>query len=155
MSEITVHPIEKLTLNELRPLLDESLVEGYRFLQTLWDEYESGRNRFDRPDARLFGLFDDQYLVGVGGVQRDPYQNRPDVGRVRHVYVLEAYRRQGAGKRLVETLVNYARDHFDLLTLRTQTQAATAFYEAIGFDNQPEVSQATHCLWLKGQHKAR
>ena len=148
MSEITLHSIEKLTLSELRPLLDDSLGEGYRFIQSLWDEYESGKNRFDGPDARLFGVFDDQLLIGVGGVQRDPYLNRADVGRVRHVYVLKTYRRQGVGKRLLEGLIEYARVHFGLLTLRTQTQAAATFYEAIGFENRPEFPDATHYLRL-------
>ena len=148
IGEITINPIEKLTLSELRPLLDESLSEGYSFIQTLWDEYKSGRNRFDGQGARLLSVFDDQHLIGVGGVQRDPYLNRTDVGRVRHVYVLRVYRREGVGKRLLEGLIEHARVHFNVLTLRTQTEAAAAFYEAIGFDNRPEFPDATHCLWL-------
>src|SRR5690349_19502347 len=121
MAEITVRPVENLMLSDLRPLLDESLAEGYGFIQKLWDEYESGVNRFDTGGAILLGAFDGQRLVGVGGVQRDPYLKRDDVGRIRHLYVLAAYRRQGVGKRLLEALIDHAQAHFTLLTLRTQT----------------------------------
>ena len=148
MAEITVRPVEILTLSDLGLLLDESLTEGYGFVQTLWDDYESRKNRFDAGGAILLGAFDDGHLVGVGGVQSDPYLKRADVGRIRHVYVLHAYRRRRVGKRLLEALIEYAHGHFSLLTLRTQTETAAAFYEAIGFDNQPIFPEATHFLRL-------
>ncbi len=148
MSKITIRPVEALMLSNLRPLLDESLVEGYGFVQKLWDDYESGKNRFDTGGAILLGVFDDDHLVGVGGVQGDPYLKRADVGRIRHVYILHAYRRQGVGKRLLEELIQHAQAHFSLLTLRTQTQSAAAFYVASGFDDQPVFPEATHFLRL-------
>jgi GNAT superfamily N-acetyltransferase len=148
MDEIAVYPLEKLTPEDLRPLLNESLSEGYDFIQRLWDDYEQGTNRFDTAGAILLGVFNGQHLIGVGGIQRDPYLNRPDVGRVRHVYILKAYRRQGVGKRLLEALIQHARADFTLLTLRTQTQSAAAFYVASGFDDQPLFPDATHFLRL-------
>jgi GNAT superfamily N-acetyltransferase len=148
MPELTVVRLDTLSAAEMRPLLDEGLRQGFRFVQTLLDEYESGANRFDSEGAALFGVYDGEMLVGVGGVQRDPYLNRVDVGRVRHVYVLNEYRRQGAGKRLLDALIEHAGEHYTLLTLRTPTAAASAFYEAIGFAHETVIPEATHSLKL-------
>jgi GNAT superfamily N-acetyltransferase len=148
MPELTVVRMQSLSAEAMRPLLDEGLRQGFRFVQTLLDEYESGVNRFDTEDAALFGVYEADRLIGVGGVQRDPYLNRADVGRVRHVYVLNAYRRQGVGKRILDALIEHAGEHYTLLTLRTPTVAASAFYEAIGFSRETVIPEATHSLRL-------
>lgn len=142
--ESVIVPITDLNAEELQPLLDESLSEGYGFVQTLLDEYVNGVNRFDTPGAALLGVYEQGRMVGIGGVHQDPYLQRADVGRVRHVYVLREYRRHGIGRLLLDALIKNARAHFSLLTLRTNTQAAAAFYEALGFSSEPRVEQATH-----------
>ena len=38
-------------------------------------------------------------MVGIGGLNIDPYLALPDVGRVRHLYVLRKCRGRGAGKK--------------------------------------------------------
>jgi GNAT superfamily N-acetyltransferase len=146
--ESVILPITELSADELQPLLDESLSEGYRFVQTLLDEYLLGTNRFDTPGAALLGVYVQAQMIAIGGVHQDPYLQRADVGRVRHVYVLNDYRRHGVGKLLLDALVEQARSHFTLLTLRTNMQAAAAFYEAIGFSSEPHVLNATHWLEL-------
>lgn len=150
-----IRPITDLRLDELQLLLDESLQEGFGFIERLWQDYASGANRFATDGAILLGVYDDDRLIGIGGVHPDPYLNRPDVGRIRHVYILSAYRRRGVGKLLMEALITHARTHFDLLTLRTLTPSAAAFYEALGFDNQPTVAEATHTLRLKPTRAAQ
>lgn len=143
-----VSPIRELHLETLKPLLDESLSEGYRFVQTLLDEYQSGANRFETTGAILLGVYAQGHLIGVGGVQQDPYLQRADIGRIRHVYVLNACRRHGIGKLLLHALVDHARQHFTMLTLRTNTPDAARFYEAIGFSSAPRFPDATHWLEL-------
>jgi GNAT superfamily N-acetyltransferase len=108
-------PITELSADELQPLLDESLSDGYRFVQTLLDEYLLGANRFDSPGAALLGVYQQEQMVAIGGVHQDPYLQRADVGRVRHVYVLKEFRRHGVGKLLLDALVEQARSHFTLL----------------------------------------
>ncbi|MEP7293400.1 MAG: hypothetical protein ABI835_16570 [Chloroflexota bacterium] len=83
--ESVIARIDSLDIEKLQPLLQESLSEGYRFVQTLVDEYISGVNSFDTPGAVLLGVYADGRLIGIGGVQQDPYLQREDVGRVRHV----------------------------------------------------------------------
>jgi GNAT superfamily N-acetyltransferase len=143
--------IERVKFEELEPLLKESLAEGYTLIEKLWNEYQAGTNRFDSPGAALLGVYQGGHLIGIGGVQADPYLKRPEIGRLRHVYVLQVYRRQGKGRRLVEALIQKASERFDLLTLRTHTAEADAFYRALGFE-VAVVPEATHVMRLKRTH---
>lgn len=147
--DAVVLPIKELHPEALKPLLDESLSEGYRFVQTLQDEYQSGANRFETTGAILLGVYAQGHLIGIGGVQQDPYLQRADIGRIRHVYVLKACRRHGIGKLLLHALVDHAHQHFTVLTLRTNTPDAARFYEAIGFSSAPRFPDATHWLELR------
>ncbi|MEW5928634.1 MAG: GNAT family N-acetyltransferase [Gemmatimonadota bacterium] len=132
---------------DLAPLVEESEREGFGFLVRLRREFLDGGNRFDAPGEALLGCLRGAELVGVGGLNRDPYSPEPRVGRLRHLYVAAAQRRGGVGRMLVAALVEAARPHFDVLQLRTDTEAAARFYEALGF--APVASlHATHMLVL-------
>ncbi|HEU0013376.1 MAG TPA: GNAT family N-acetyltransferase, partial [Longimicrobium sp.] len=129
-------------------LLDASAAEGFRFLARLRDEHASGRNRFDAEGEVLLGAFRGGELVGVGGLNRDPYSGDPRTGRIRHLYVLPTHRRHGTGRRLTGELLAHARHWFDRVVLRTDTAAAARFYEALGFAPEPRIPGATHSVAL-------
>lgn len=143
-----VQQIRVLSLAELQPLMTESEAEGYTFLRRMAAEYADGKNRFDRPGEALFGIYEEGQLVAVGGLNRDPYLPEDNVGRVRHVYVAQAWRRRGAGRRLMQQIVTTAVPHFRLLTLRTMAETAAAFYRSLGFAETETVPHATHVLVL-------
>jgi GNAT superfamily N-acetyltransferase len=142
-------PVLALTEEALQPILAASLNEGYKFIKTLWDEYVSGKTRFDADGAALYGVYNDGTLVAIGGVHRDPYLDRPNIGRIRHVYVMPEARRNGVGRRLMTALINHSRGNFAFLTLRTPTEHADAFYVSVGFSREPRFEQATHWLSLE------
>ena len=58
------------------------------------------------------------------------YTDQPDVGRIRHLYVLSADRAEGVGRALVLAIILKARQHYRVLRLRTDTQATDAFHRA-------------------------
>src|SRR5262245_61334172 len=95
--------IAQLNLAELEPLLRESREQGFKFLDTLVRDYVSGANRFELPGEALFGIYDESGLLAVGGLNLDPFLHDLHVGRVRHVYVAGAYRRQGLGRMLMQS----------------------------------------------------
>jgi GNAT superfamily N-acetyltransferase len=138
--------IEQLDLTELQPLLVESRTQGFKFLDTLVDEYASGVNRFALPGEGLFGLYNATELLAIGGLNLDPFLHDPLVGRVRHLYVVADWRRQGLGRALMEEIIHTARSHFRLLTLRTFSEPAARFYLALGFATTPPIPNATHHL---------
>ena len=142
-----LHTIDSLTEHAFAPLLRASLDEGYTFVQSLYDDYQAGRNRFDQPGAVLLAAVLDGNWIAIGGVHPDTYLNQSHIGRIRHVYVLSAYRRTGVGRQLVTALIDHAGRQFTLLTLRTLTAHGDAFYVSLGFTRDNRFSQATH--WLE------
>ena len=125
------HPAE-LPPNFAR-LRNEAVDHGFRFLARLEDSFLSGRNRFDKSGEVLSFVYDGRDLIGVGGVNIDPYENERSIGRLRHLYLGKTHRRSGYGRALVDHLLQISARSFHLFTLRSDTEAAAAFYEAIGF----------------------
>ena len=111
----------------------EALRAGFRFMDKLVSEWESGANRFDMPGEMLFGAFADARLVAIGGLNIDPYANDPSVARLRHLYVLSRVRRQKVGSRIARHLLDTARTSFASVRLFTDTAEAGAFYAKLGF----------------------
>lgn len=129
----------------LEQLRAEAQAEGYNFIETLVEDWASAANRFDAPGEGLFGLFDEDVLVAVGGVNRDPFARDPQVGRIRRVYVRPAWRNQGLGRALVSALVEEARKSFGRVRLRAENGGAARLYERLGF-LPIENPDATHVL---------
>jgi GNAT superfamily N-acetyltransferase len=123
----------------------ESLAAGFGMVTRLRREWEDGSLRFDREGEILLGAFAGERLIGVGGLSHDPYLHDPKVGRLRHLYVLQAARRGGVGREIVARLVAPARGRFE--RLRLSTAEAGAFYEALGW-RRIEEAGATHGLEL-------
>jgi GNAT superfamily N-acetyltransferase len=147
VQSIQFHPIETLQSQAWQNVLKISREEGYDFVQKLYEEFEDGTNRFDTGGAILLGASLEDELLAVGGLHPDPYLQTASVGRIRHVYVLPSYRRQGLGRDLVLALIQHARSHFELLTLRTPTKHGDSFYKSLGFSDEARYDNATH--WLK------
>lgn len=142
-TDYTVQPIDLSDGDALKGLAAEARAEGYRFVDRLIDDWESGRNRFSEPGEKLLGVFAGGDLVAVGGLNRDPYVQRENVGRLRHIYVHPRCRRLGIGKLLVAALLKGLSRQFWKVCLRTDTAIASLFYEACGFRPSDE-SEATH-----------
>jgi ribosomal protein S18 acetylase RimI-like enzyme len=146
-----IERLRELPVEALGALVVESEQAGSTFVRRLVEEWISGANRFERPGEALFGLRVDDQLVGVCGLNVDPYTDAARVGRVRHLYVLSAFRRLGAGRRLVDEVIATGRGSFDVLRLRTTNPAAARLYEAVGFRAaEGSVGDATHVLELAG-----
>lgn len=128
----------------LAPLVGASEAEGFGFLRRLVREWDVGAGRFDGPGEILLGVVDGPALVAVGGLTPDPYSAETGLGRLRHIYVRPDMRRTGVGRLLVEALEARARPHFLALALRTDTESAARFYEALGYRRLPPGGTATH-----------
>jgi GNAT superfamily N-acetyltransferase len=141
---IAIRKIE-LPIPGLERLRQEACDEGYDFLDTLVEEWASAANRFDGPGEVLCGYIDQGLLVAVGGLTLDPFAGRPDMGRIRRVYVKSAWRNRGIGRVLVSALVDHARTHFSCVRLRAENALAARLYESMGFV-PIESPDATHIL---------
>jgi GNAT superfamily N-acetyltransferase len=133
----------------LGALIAESEAAGLRFVRRLADEWTDGTNRFDRAGEALFIGRIAGEVVGVCGLNVDPYTTAPATGRVRHLYVGVAHRRRGVGGRLVASVIEAARGRFDHLRLRTHNPEAAALYERLGFRRRDDVADCTHVMELR------
>jgi GNAT superfamily N-acetyltransferase len=147
--EIKVQRLVELPLEQLELLRSASVYEGFTFLMRLIEEWHAGKNRFDQPEELLLGAYAGPALVGACGLNVDPYVLEAGVGRLRHLYVLPAHRRQGVGQRLVNCCLEAAKPHFHLVRLRTDSEYAARFYERLGFREVSCVDACTHVLNLR------
>jgi GNAT superfamily N-acetyltransferase len=135
----------------LEQLVEASLAEGFRFVERLRDEWISRVNRFARPGEAFFVAHHRDSLAGVCGLNRDPYSADSTVGRLRRLFVSKPFRRQGVGRALVLHAVRFAREHFSVVRVRTDTRDADSFYRGLGFSRVLEPEDATHELQLPGR----
>jgi GNAT superfamily N-acetyltransferase len=124
--------------------------QNYRFIETLKRRWSDGSDRYALSGEIFIAAFDGHELLGVGGLNRDPYLN-DGTGRIRHVYVLENARGRGVGRLVVDHLVNHARMSFPRVRLRAADEEACKFYDALGFQRTDE-QHTTHELVLT-QHE--
>ena len=137
----SIERVTDLAPGSLDALLAESEQAGSSIVRRLVDEWASGANRFDRAGEALFAVRIEGRLVGVCGLNVDPYSAEPRLGRVRHLYVLSPYRRRGIGRQLVAEVIAASRGRFDHLRLSTGNPVAARFYERLGFRS----AAAAHC----------
>jgi ribosomal protein S18 acetylase RimI-like enzyme len=146
-----IEPLREAPAQALGALLAESEQSGLGFVRRLVDEWTSGANRFGRPGEVLLVARTSGRAVGVCGLNIDPYAAEPNVGRVRHLYVLAGYRRLGIGGGLVTAVIEAARGPFDRLHLRTANPAAARLYERLGFRPCAGARNCTHVMELCGR----
>jgi len=153
---IAIERINSLPIDRLNPLLTEAVTSGFHALSRLLSEWQSGLNRFDQRGESLFIATDDSRVVGVCGLNRDPYLSDPMVGRIRHLYVAIDHRRRGIGSRLVRAVMEAASGHFASLRLRTESPDADSFYRYLGFMPFTEEPACSHQLVFidEGQSQA-
>jgi GNAT superfamily N-acetyltransferase len=120
-----------LETRSLDRLIEESLSQGLLFVERLVREYNNGSNCFDRAGEILLTVSTQGTVIGIGGLNRDPYFNDYKVGRLRHLYVESVWRQQGVGRLLVTQIIREAAQNFQLLTLRTNSLVANQFYQKL------------------------
>ena len=130
---IVIERINSLPIDRLSALVTEADATGFHALSRLLTEWRSGFNRFNKPGEALLIATDNGHVVGVCGLNRDPYLSDPMVGRVRHLYVAVDHRRRGIGSRLVRAVMGAASGHFARLRLRTDSPDADGLYRSLGF----------------------
>lgn len=148
--DVVIRQITDFPCNGFDSLRRKSIEDGYDHIDRLAVEWNNGENQFNLPGEILFGVWVGDEMVGIGGRNRDPYQDNPRVGRIRHIYTHSAYRRQGIGRLLVEKSMKGAESFFDCLRLSTSNPDAAALYESLGFSPRKEI-KCSHFLNLKSE----
>jgi GNAT superfamily N-acetyltransferase len=144
----TVSKLQALP-RDVQELAESAVGEGFRFVQRLVEEFESGANTFGRPGEALFEVREAGKLVAIGGLNVDPFVALGSVGRVRRLYVHPAHRARGIGRSLVEAIESEAARTFEALRLFTDNDAAGRFYLRLGYEAIDRGSEASHFKYLR------
>jgi GNAT superfamily N-acetyltransferase len=150
MGKYEVKRIDNLFDFDLNSLVKESKEEGFRFVERLVKDYINGSNTFNHFGEGLFGVFTEEgVLVAIGGLNKDPFSNEQNIGRLRRFYVSKEYRRYGIGSLLVKKIMGEAKRYYDVLVLHTDTEQADQFYTSIGFLEKNLYPNSSHFMELK------
>ncbi|HEY4286380.1 MAG TPA: GNAT family N-acetyltransferase [Puia sp.] len=139
--------VKEIRAIAITQLANEALLDGFTFVQRTIEEWESGLNTFSKPGEKLWALVMEEEVIGIAGLNRDPYTSDENSGRVRHLYIARAYRRNGYARLLMGKIIQEARGRFASLRLFTENPAAACLYEAMGF-GKAEGFKVTHTLEL-------
>jgi GNAT superfamily N-acetyltransferase len=150
MEKYEVKHIYNLLNVDFDSLANQSKGEGFRFVERLIIDYKNGRNTFNHFGEGLFGVFNEEdILVAIGGLNKDPFSNEPHIGRLRRFYVSKEYRRIGIGSLLLKRIIDEAKGYYKILVLHTDSEQADEFYSSIGFLKGKLHLNSTHFMELK------
>ncbi|HHT7170633.1 TPA: GNAT family N-acetyltransferase [Bacillus cereus] len=144
MKNMHIQQIENLMKYEFKYLVQESKEEGVKFLKKLINEYENELNTFNKSGECLYGIFQGEKLIGIGGLNADPYTENNKIGRLRRFYIAKDYRRIGLGKLLLNKLLSHAEKYFKVVVLHTDTKQGDVFYTANGFVKREVYKRSSH-----------
>ncbi|MGG2933672.1 GNAT family N-acetyltransferase [Bacillus pacificus] len=144
MKDMHIQQIENLMKYEFKYLVQESKEEGFKFLKKLINEYENELNTFNKSGECLYGIFQGEKLIGIGGLNADPYKENNKIGRLRRFYIAKDYRRIGLGKLLLNKLLSHAEKYFKVVVLHTDTKQGDVFYTANGFVKREVYKRSSH-----------
>lgn len=132
-NHVTIIKIKDENFFLIKDLLEDSKEEGFHLIERTVNDWETGVNRFAKHGEVLWGLLATDRLIGICGLNVDPFTGDKQTGRVRHLFIKRDYRRQGYGTFLMQKISERAKKHFKILRLYTDNASATAFYQMLGF----------------------
>lgn len=126
----------------------ESLTKNFNMLHRLDAGWRSGENRFETPGEKLLGLYIDDRLAGVCGLNRDPFSKCARAGRIRHLYLSKQHRGTGAGRHLLLAVMSGAAGAFDYLNTHAPA-SASGFYLRMGSTAVVDEPRITHRIFCR------
>jgi ribosomal protein S18 acetylase RimI-like enzyme len=145
---VQITPSPRLPPPDFDELVEESVIEGYLYLERMRRDWETDAALFSGPNDCLFRAHVGPHTLGLCGRTPDPYAAGHRVGRIRHLYVRPAARNRGVGSALLTFVINGAALYFSELRLRSSNTAASRLYLKHGFELVRGDAYATHRLDL-------
>ena len=146
---IEVKNISDLKEVNVSKLIQESEREGYRFVSRLASEYEDGTHRFSEQGEAIYGAWEKDELIAIGGLYRNSTSKDENSARLFRFYTLPEHRRKGVGSELLKAISENAKGHFKEITTKTEAGNVDSFYRANGFIFDERSPDTTHVLSLQ------
>ena len=142
---LTINRIADQLPPDFAELLSASQRQGIRNMTLLFEHWQDGTERFDGEGEALFAAKSGEMLLGMAGVSVERNLETRAM-RMRRLYVLPNYRRQGIAASLAQCCIDHGFETANLLTCNARaSKAAGPFWEHMGFApiDWPNI---THCL---------
>ena len=141
-ADITIRPIlreEVATWRALRLEAMRAFPSAFSASPDDWEKLPMAEvaNRIAAPggDDVLFGVYLDGELMGCAGFAREKGAKEQHKGNLWGVYLRASLQGRGLGKRLTQTVIDWARPRVDLLrcSVSSENLGAKALYLRLGF----------------------
>ncbi len=133
--KLTIEYIDEIIDLRLKQLKDEGAVESFDLKPNLYDFY---KEQLNGDSFAIFGAIEDGKIIATGSLStcyKPPYYNCPNgkIGLLSSMYVNPDYRRCGIATKMLDLIVNYAKENNCSLIHITASKMGELLYSKYGF----------------------
>ncbi len=139
-----IKEIKQLDKIDISEIIKSANSEGHNFINRLVNEFQNGKNCFNKPGEKFTTYIINSKVVAVCGINIEP--SNEAFRRIRRLYVLPEFRRKGIGSSLVKTLLKHASKHFSAVIVNIGKLPNEKFYSNLGFRKINGDYNYTHIL---------
>lgn len=126
--ELLISQVSFFPVMELRPLMSDADAVGLGYVRELEEQWREGKHRFSLKGEALFVFKEGRRIHGLAGIDRRSGLGEKYANWI-PLFVRPEWRRQGHGKKLALTVLDFAAKHFH----GVQARSGGDFCEKLGF----------------------
>ena len=135
LKRLNINYIDEIIDLRLKQLKDEGAVESFDLKPNLFKFYSE---QLISDNFAIFGIIDNNKIIATGSlsfVYKPPYYNCPNgkIGLLSSMYVDDNYRRQGLATKMLDKIVEYAKENDCSLIHITASKMGELLYTKYGF----------------------
>lgn len=135
LKRLDINYIDEIIDLRLKQLKDEGAVESFDLKPNLFKFYSE---QLISDNFAIFGIIDNNKIIATGSlsfVYKPPYYNCPNgkIGLLSSMYVDDNYRRQGLATKMLDKIVEYAKENDCSLIHITASKMGESLYTKYGF----------------------
>ena len=135
IKRLDINCINEIIELRLKQLKDEGVVEVFDLKPNLFKFYSE---QLIGDNFAIFGIIDNNKIIATGSlsfVYKPPYYNCPNgkIGLLSSMYVDPSYRRQGLATKMLDKIVEYAKENDCSLIHITASKMGELLYTKYGF----------------------
>lgn len=135
LKRLDINYIDEIIDLRLKQLKDEGSVESFDLKPNLFKFYTE---QLISDNFAIFGFIDNNRIIATGSLSimyKPPYYNCPNgkIGLLSSMYVDPSYRRQGLATKMLDKIVEYAKENDCSLIHITASKMGELLYTKYGF----------------------
>ena len=133
--KLSIDNIDEIVSLRLKQLKDEGAVESFDLKPNLYKFYSK---QLISDNFAIFGFIDNNKIIATGSLSimyKPPYYNCPNgkIGLLSSMYVDPSYRRKGLATKMLDKIIEYAKENECSLIHITASKMGELLYAKYGF----------------------